>query len=279
MPEEILDTELSPEELAAQADANKGGEPGEPGKPGEGRAPGEGGEQNADNKPAGDVGKPKKTAQERINELTFKFRSTERELEHWKELAEANATKVPKATSKPSDRPTAINYETVEEYEDALNGWYDTKRSKAAQEKEGLENQRTAFANFNKNAAKLREAHEDFDAAIKAPIFTDAMRSVIFSIENGPMIAYHLGKHPEVANEIKGLSPERQMYEISKLEGKLLLATKGKQITNAPNPITPVGDTGGPETDPETMTTPQWMAWDKKRTLAKLKAKLQGPKV
>lgn len=252
---------LTPEELAAQEGAHDDEN---------GENEGGGGENEGGNESPGSEGKPKKTAQERINEITFKFREAEREGLRWKELAEANVAGKPEPAPKPTDRPAAINYETVEEYEDALYGWYDGKRKKEALAKKGQEDQQTAFANFNKNAAKLRETHEDFDEAIKAPIFTDAMRTVIFSIDNGPMIAYHLGKNPEVANKIKELPPERQMYEVSKLETQLLLAKKGKTTTTAPKPIDTVSDNGGGELDPDKMTTAQWMKWDDKKRLARI---------
>jgi hypothetical protein len=266
MPENVEG--LSPEELAALEDppGSEGGE----GEDEDGSEGGEGGDQ-----PGGTEKKPKKTAQERIDEITFKFRESERQGLRWKELAEAKIDKS-KPAPKPTDRPAALSYETVEEYEDALYEWYDSKRQKKALVKQGQEDQQTAFANFNKNAVALRKKHEDFDEAIKAPIFTDAMRAVIFSIDNGPMIAYHLGKNPEVANKIKGLPPERQMYEVSKLETQLLLAKTGKTVTTAPKPIDPVSDNGGAELDPDKMTTAQWMKWDNKKRLARITKELGG---
>lgn len=264
MPEE--QEGLTPEEIAAQQAAQEENPEGNEGT----------GEGEEENEGEGGEAKPKKSVQERINELTFKFREAERDADRWKTIAEAKETPEEKPARAVSDRPSTSQFETVEEYEDALYGWYDRKRQQKQVEVDSRENQRVAFEKFNKNATGLREQHEDFDAAIKAPVFTDAMRSIIFSIDNGAMIAYHLGKNPEVADKIKVLSPERQMYEISKLENKLLLAQKTKKVTTAPAPFETVGDSGGGETDPDKMTTAQWMKWDKERSLQRIKDRLEG---
>jgi hypothetical protein len=97
------------------------------------------------------------------------------------------------------------------------------------------------------------------------------MRKAIFSLDNGPMIAYHLGNNRDVADAIVKLSPERQVYELYKLETKLLLAQKTKTKTDAPDPIVPVGGITQSEKDPSKMSIGEWMEWDKQKRLDKLK--------
>jgi len=221
--------------------------------------------------------KPKQTAQARIDEITYKFRESEREVEYWKN--QANEPPAPIKTVAPQadpNRPNQENYETVEAYEDALFDWRDSKmvseQSALAQRKRRQE----SASNFNKNATELRKEHPDFDKVIETPVFTDAMRNTLFEIDNGPMVAYHIAKNSDIADTIKDLSPERQVYEIAKLETKLLLAQKTKTTTTAPNPISPVGSTGAPEADPSKMSTEEWMAWEKGKELEKIKTKLEG---
>jgi len=227
--------------------------------------------------PPVDPAKPKQTVQERINEITYKMREEEREKEYWKNLALGEKEPSEPAPPKPSTegRPSQVNYESVEEYEDALFDWRDAKRNSETLVKTQEQEKKEALSEFNKNAANLRKEHEDFDDVINAPVFTDPMKDALFASENGPLVAYHIGKNREVADKIKLLPPERQIYEMGRLEERLLLAQKTKKTTDAPEPIEPVGITGAPEIDPSDMNTPDWMKWNKEQDLKKIKAKLE----
>jgi hypothetical protein len=91
-------------------------------------------------------------------------------------------------------------------------------------------------------------------------------------------VAYYLGL-PEnrlAADQIRGLPSELQPYELGKLETQIMMARKTKKVSTTPEPITPVGmSSGGAQEDPSKMTTAEWMAWDRKRTMDKLKEKLE----
>lgn len=214
----------------------------------------------------------KKTAQERINEITRKRREAEREAEYWRQKAlEKETEEQPKI---PNGRPLQSNFDTVEEYEDALIEWHDQRKADKIKVAEEAKARNEMVKKFNDSAKEMRAAHDDFDEVIEAPIFTDTMRKTIFAMDTGPMVAYHLGSNPDIADTIKTLSPERQIYEIYKLETSLKLAQKKKTTTSAPEPITPVGDTGGMEISPDKMSIDEWMAWDKKRQLEKIKHRI-----
>ena len=207
----------------------------------------------------------KQSVQERINEITYKMREEEREKEYWKNLALGEKEPPEPAPPKPSTegRPSQTNYESVEEYEDALFDWRDAKRNSETLAKTQEEEKKEALSEFNKNAAKLRAEHEDFDEVINAPVFTDPMKDALFASENGPLVAYHIAKNREVADKIKTLPPERQIYEMGKLEERLILAQKTIKTTAAPEPIDPVGITGAPEINPSDLSTDKWMEWNR----------------
>lgn len=259
MPEEIID--ITEEDLIQ--------DPPEPAAPAEPPA--------EPTEPIVDPAKPKQTVQERINEITYKMREEEREKEYWKNLALGEKEPLDPPPPKPSTegRPSQVNYESVEEYEDALFDWRDAKRNSETLAKTQEEEKKEALSEFNKNAAKLRAEHEDFDEVINAPVFTDPMKDALFASENGPLVAYHIAKNREVADKIKTLSPERQIYEMGKLEERLILAQKTIKTTAAPEPIIPVGTTGAPEIDPSKMNTEDWMEWNKEQEIKKIKSKLE----
>lgn len=79
------------------------------------------------------------------------------------------------------------------------------------------------------------EIAEDDDLLI-----TDVAAHAIMAADNGPEIAYHLGKNPDEAARIAKLFPAQQMVEIGKLSAKLDTPPK---TSKAPSPIKPIGAT------------------------------------
>lgn len=222
---------------------------------------------------------PKQTAQERIDEITKARREAERDAEYWKNLAmtKEELPPVKPVVSVETGRPSQENFETVEEYEDALIGWHDEKKSVAAGVVEQQKRQQEALKTFNENAVKVKKEHADFDEVVKRPVFTDAMRNVISVSKTGPELAYYLGKNPEIAGKIAQMPVEMQPYEIGKLETQIKIAQKTKTATAAPDPITPVGDVSIPGVDTSKMTTEEWMIWNKEHEINKLKRKNNIP--
>lgn len=222
---------------------------------------------------------PKQTVQERIDEITRKRREAERDAEYWRNLAMTKEEPLPVKPAIPVEtgRPNQENFETVEEYEDALIGWHDEKKSVAAGVVEQQKQQQEALKTFNENAVNVRKEHVDFDEVVKRPVFTDAMRNVISVSKTGPELAYYLGKNPEIAGKIAQMPVEIQPYEIGKLETQIKIAQKTKTATAAPEPITPVGDVSIPGVDTSKMTTEEWMIWNKEHEINKLKQKNNIP--
>lgn len=235
----------------------------------------------------GESGSPKKGSfQDRINALTRKFRGAERELSYYKGVVlgkkKPGDDGVNAPPAKPSGtidtpgviRPKPGNFETVEEYEDALHDWYDSKREikvTAASQNQVFKDRLSAF---NKSAEPMRVEHPDFDEVTGRPVFTDSMRQAIFNLDNGAMVAYELGENPGLAERIKLLPPEKQIYEMGKIERKLLLMQKGRKKSTAPDPLHPIDSRTKVETDPNKMPIEDYMEWEKQRAIAKIKAKL-----
>jgi hypothetical protein len=233
-------------------------------------------EGKGENESEGEGAKKKKTAQDRIDEITWKFRNAEIQAAYWKKEADKKpgSVETPETPADTSDRPALENFETATEYEDALFGWYDKKKVVANEKTVRAATVKKNVGIFNKNAAEFKKTHKDFDMVVETPIFTDAMRSVLFTMEGGPEVAYYIAKNPQVGITFEKFSPEQQIFEIAKIQTKIKLAHKTRTITNASDPIEPVGDTGQSEKDPDKMTTDEWMAWNKKRDLAILEKKL-----
>ena len=268
-PEEIAAEEQARqvEEAKLKAEALQAGEGDGDGEPGEGDGEGAG-----DNE--GDPHK-KQTAQERIDEITWKFREAERQANYWKGIAEEEPpAEKEKKPADSTDRPVLENFETATEYEDALFGWHDKKKADADKAESHTATVKKNIGVFNKNAAEFKKTHKDFNKVIEAPVFTDTMRNVLFTMEGGPEIAYHIAKNPDMGELFGKLSPEQQIFKIAELRNEIKLAHNTRTITGATDPIEPVGDTGQSEKDPDKMSTKEWMAWNKKRDLAMLEKRM-----
>jgi hypothetical protein len=97
----------------------------------------------------------------------------------------------------------------------------------------------------NMRAALFQQQNPDyFVVAENNPYvsqYPNSMRSAIVASDKSPEIAYHLGKNPTEALRIAN-SPNPS-FEIGKIAAKLSTDTTKKQVSMAPQPITPVGNT------------------------------------
>lgn len=190
----------------------------------------------------------KQTAQERINEVTRLRREAEREAEYWRKIALEKEAKPEIPKVEPTDgRPTIDNFQTAEEYEDALIAWHESKRSEKIQKERQQEEEAQLVSQFKEKAAKVREVYEDFDEVVNQPVFSPHMRDALLRSENGAEVSYFLARPENAAirEKIKSYPPSIQVYELGKLEAKMELAKKTKTVTKATAPIDPIDTTGG----------------------------------
>jgi len=163
--------------------------------------------------------------------------------------------KVDGVVNPPAARPTRVNYESEEEYEDALHDWRNPKpAAKTEQQSPTSEQQAPAKAasaqpgqspvsaevqkvvdDWNDRCDDAAEKYEDFDDVVfknnKLNI-TNVMRDALFECGNGGEAVYHLGKNEAEADRIAGLSYIGQISAINELSKKF-----STQTTNAPDPI------------------------------------------
>ena len=163
-----------------------------------------------------------------------------------REIAELRAKAESPKVEEALPRPTRDQFDTPDSYDDALTAWA-TKNAereiglradqarkateKAAQEnaakaqKEAQEAELTAIhATWNDRRTKAMDKYPDFAnvAESDAVKISDPMAAVIIRAENGPDIAYYLGKNPEVAERIAAQKTvAEQIYEMGMLAGKL----------------------------------------------------------
>lgn len=136
------------------------------------------------------------------------------------------------------------------------------------QERERKTAQDKALESFWSRADDVAERFPDFHTAIRNPDvpIRDHVFDFIVEAEAGPEVAYWLAKHPDEAHRIAEMSPVKAVMKLMQVEAELK-AKPQKRISNAPEPITPVGrgrasasDLPSDDDDIET-----WMAKERKR--------------
>ena len=145
---------------------------------------------------------------------------------------------------KPADYKSAVDYaEALSEYK------YNVRVAHHEQEKQF---QGTVSAHLNREE-QAREEYDDYDAVAHAedlPV-TREMGMALLESEIGPKILYWLGQNPKEAARIAQMSPLSQAREIGKIETRLSANPPVKKVSNAPEPIKPVGSrSSSPNYDP-----------------------------
>jgi hypothetical protein len=202
--------------------------------------------------------------QKRIGELTRKQREAERERDYWRKQAMDKAPE-------PEPEPPPVEVKTLEDfdYDEEKFQSYIFQQAKAeakeaARQAYEEETQRTtqqqrirSFQGKEKEFAKGVEDYYDY-AHSDIPV-TQEMADLIAESDSGPSILYHLGKNPDIAENIAYLPPVQMAREIGRLEVKLSEKPE-KSVSKAPPPPPKVEgiDNAIPKTIKDNMTQDQW---------------------
>lgn len=199
----------------------------------------------------------------RIHKLTSKLSAKESELEYWKQEAlkrqssetEKNPTLIQK---KEADlKPKADDYDSHDEYIDALTDWKINQREKERETKSKADQLKTdhekALASHHNRVEKFVETHEDFHELIEEvndipmPI---VVQEVILASESGPELMYELAKNRKEYARICALPAVLAVHELGKFEARVIKQSESLEkkqevkTTKAPPPIKAVGSKG-----------------------------------
>jgi hypothetical protein len=112
-------------------------------------------------------------------------------------------------------------------------------------------------------ASEARERYADFDQVVavtaRSDVLSHEMADMVLESEIPADLAYHLGKHPEVARQLSQLPPLIAAREIGRIEARLS-APPPRIQTNAPPPITPVNATGKASKAVDEMSMDEYIA-------------------
>lgn len=183
--------------------------------------------------------------QKRIDKLTRARYEAEREAAYWRGKAEGGGpVSYDDTAHDPTGKPSQEQFESYEQYLEALTDWKLSARLDVERERLYQEQQvQTAVRGYEAQVQAVRGKHADFDAVVYNPDLpvSETMRDAILQSVDGAALAYHLGQHPEEARRIANLHPMAQVMAIGRIQASIeAQAARGPSASNAPAPITPV---------------------------------------
>lgn len=173
-----------------------------------------------------------------------------------------------------SDKPKLDDFETYDQYTEALTDWkfeQKTKEQESKSREQAL--QREAKQRAETYAAKADEfakANPDFDEVVtECDAFTPIMVQAIQDSDVGPEVAYYLANNPEEAEKLAGLGVVAMNRAIGRIEAKLEARESKPAVktTNAPPPIKPVTKSASTTVDPYNleMDADDYAKWRRQR--------------
>ena len=222
--------------------------------------------------------KPPRGVQKRLDELTANWRAAERREEQLRQLlAQQLAQPQPPQTFQPTqpqptnERPVLDQFDSYEAFTEALTDWKATQavqtalqqREAAQRQAEEQRQQQERASTWQQRATDATSRYADFqDVALNPSLpVSPAMAEVIQSVDNGPDVLYHLGRNPAEAARIAALSPAQAAFALGSLAAALQPPSKATPRP-VPQPINPLaGGSAAPATDPDKMSSDQWLAW------------------
>lgn len=218
----------------------------------------------------------------RIDELTRNWRETERDRDYWRDLAMRGQPSQQQQTQPPQDDETPktladFEYDEVK-YQAYVFEQAEKRAVKAARGELSADQERQAAQrrkdSFRSRSTEFAKTVEDYDSTVRNPRLhiTADMAEVIEDSEDGPALAYHLGKNPDVADRIAQLPPKAAARELGKIEARLAVereaakaAKEAARISNTPAPPPKVGsDAQVEKKDPAQMSDDEWFATQKR---------------
>lgn len=181
----------------------------------------------------------KQTANERINELTRARRDAERRAERAEKEAAELRGKLKEPDPATFDDVGKLSAAQVSHALDQREVNRREAEAKAAKE----DADRVVREAWQERVSVFKETATDFDeVAYRAPI-TDEVAKDIAALEEGPQLAYYLGKHPAEARALNTMSERERAVQLGRLAGRLS-TTPPRRTTQAPTPVDAVAGKG-----------------------------------
>lgn len=232
---------------------------------------GEGDDTDAEEKPSASKARRdrRKAEKERIHKEAEDAKTA-----YERERARADALE---KTMQSSEMPKEADFESYEQYQAALSGFYGMQNldkrqiAEAARAQEQSKQRLTEIdaarrqelsQNWQEQVAEAAPQYSDFKEVVmgESTPLSALMQEIVMDSDVGAHMAYQLAKNPNEARMIASLSPLEQARRMGAIEANLS-RPKASKTTKAPDPMSPVGGKGGGTADPAKMSVDDYRAW------------------
>ena len=234
--------------------------------------------------------KPQGRFDKRIGQLTGEKHALKEDRDYWRDkaLARPEEPKVVEPAPEPLKLPELADFDhDTEKWAKALGEFTEksidqaksaavteitqsTQDVTAKQTQESVATQRQE--RFSEKATEFSEDVDDYFEIISNPTLniSPTMTEVLMELDNGPAVAYHLGKNPEIAHRIAQKSSVAAAIELGKIESSLGKKSPSPTSSNAPEPPNPISGSRGKHTkDPADMTDKEFKDYRLKQIAAR----------
>lgn len=189
---------------------------------------------------------------ERFAELTRLRRDAERreeraaaEAERWRQMYEST-TKKPEPLAEKVKTLADFNFDEAQHHaytvQQAAKAATEAAKRELKAEQEAMQKQR-ALAEYASRVKDFAKDKPDFNEVANYAPISDQIAEMVIRAEQGPEIAYHLGKNPDVATSLSALPPSVAAYELGMLAARLKYdreqAVKAKTLLSQAPPPAP----------------------------------------
>lgn len=219
----------------------------------------------------------KDAVQERIDKLTGKLRQAERERDYERELRLASLQR-PEAQPKPAEAKQSLKKLADFEYDEERYAEYvaEVAAEKAAQKleqsrttKESERTRKEQVAKFKELESKFKTEIEDYEDVAYYARIDDHVANLVMAMDEGPRVAYYLGKNPDVAARINSLPDNLAAVELGRIDARLAIEreqAKAKPVSKAPPPPPKIDATEpAVDKDPSQMSDVEFAKWRKRQ--------------
>lgn len=217
---------------------------------------------------------PKKDgSQKRIDELTWHRRNLEREVEYLRSQVRNQAQPAPEpkqATTSAPKKLADFNYdeEAYQAYlEDVVAEKAAAKLRDSQTRDQNTKAAKERLAKFKELESKFKVDIDDYEDVAHYARIDDHVADLVMDMEEGPRIAYHLGKHPELASRLNSMDAKLAAVELGRIDARLAIEreqAKARPVSKAPPPPPKIDATEPAiEKDPTQMSDKEFAKWRK----------------
>lgn len=204
---------------------------------------------------------PQTVPYSRFKDVYGALKRTERELEKLRRQPETTSQQQQQSqrTDAVGPKPVADNFDTYEEYIEALTDWKQDQRDAARRQEEQRVRHATLQRQVDEQVSKAIAKDPKF---LEKGFIPEGLVPFLEDASNLTDFAYYFGENPHEVHRIFSgdMSPYQIAREIGKLEAGFANKPPQKSQTKAPDPTKPVGSKETPAKNPEDMTTAEWIA-------------------